>query len=470
MRFASASWRATARMRPRTMKKPYGAAALLLILGSSSSAFAQVSITGPVTTESFDGFTAAGFAPDPAAGQLDSDTWRTTGLSDGACVFGATCATGDHARGASPGGVGTGGVYAFDVPSGSPALGFQATSDDLTPGTLVVRFDNDTGAAISDASIEYTFWFWNDQDASTTVAVAYSTDDATYVELGVLSAATPTALTGAAWGITRLRTSVTGLDVADGASLYLRFSTTDAPDSSGARDEVAIDDVTVRLGCGNGIMEGAEACDDWNNDSGDGCAADCTLAEDGWTCEGTQPTVCTDVDECEMASDDCMPNSTCDNLPGGYACPCDAGYEGEGQTACTDIDECDLGLDDCGDGAVCDNVDGGFACSCENGYDFDGDTCVDVDECAEEIAGCDPHAACENFDGGFSCACGDGYEGDGLTCTEIGGDGDGDGDGEPPPRDDTSGCGCRAGAPGSLLSSLLLLGLALIPLGRRRRV
>lgn len=443
--------------------------AAALLVASSSTASAQVSIAGPVTTVSFDGFTGAGFAPTPGAGQLDSDSVRTTGLSDGDCAFAATCDAGDHARGASPGGVGTGGVYAFDVPSGSPALGFQPTADDVTPGTVTVRFSNDTGAAIGAASIEYTFWFWNDQDASTTVAVAYSTDDVTYLELGELSAATPTALTGAVWGITRLRTSVTDLDVADGASLYLRFSTTDAPDSSGLRDEVAIDDVTVRLGCGNGVMEGAESCDDWNNDSGDGCAGDCSLAEVGWTCEGTQPTVCTDIDECALGEDGCLANSSCDNLPGSYACPCDAGYEGDGQTDCADIDECALGLDDCGEGAVCDNVDGAFVCSCENGYDFDGDTCVDVDECAEEIAGCDPHAACENFDGGFSCACDEGYAGDGLSCTEIGG-GDGDDDGEPPPRDDTSGCGCRAGAPGSLVSSLLLLGLAVIPLRRRRRV
>src|SRR5688572_20234402 len=247
------------------------------ILLTASNAFAQVSMTGSVTNVSFDGYTAAGFAPAPAEGQLDSDSVRTTGLSDGDCAFAATCAAGDHARGASPGGVGTGGLYAFDVPSDIPAFGFQATSDDLTPGTVVVRFSNDTGAAISAASIEYDFWFWNDQDASTTMAVAYSTDDATYVEIPDLSAASPTALTGGAWAIVRLRASLTGLDIAAGASLFLRFSTTDAPDSSGARDEVAIDDVTVRLGCGNGVMEGTESCDDWNNESGDGCAADCSL-------------------------------------------------------------------------------------------------------------------------------------------------------------------------------------------------
>ena len=443
-----------------------GLVAFVLTVAASSSAFAQVSITGPVTTISFDGFTAAGFAPAPAEGQLDSDSLRTTGLSDGDCGFGATCAADDHARGASPGGVATGGVYAFAVPSGAPALGFQATSDDLTPGTVVVRFSNDTGAAITGASIEYTFWAWNDQDASTTVAVAWSTDDTTYLELGALSAATPPAMTGAAWASTQLRTSVTGLDLAAGASFYLRFSTTDAPDSSGPRDEVALDDVTLRLGCGNGIMEGAEACDDWNTDSGDGCAGDCSLAEVGWTCEGSQPTVCADIDECATGADDCLPNSTCDNQEGGFTCPCDAGYQGDGQTACVDIDECDLGAHDCGDVASCQNTDGGFTCACDNGYDFDGDVCVDIDECAEELAVCDPNARCENTDGGFQCVCEEGFEGDGLSCTEVGGDGDGDG--EPPPRADDSGCGCRSASGSSLMTTLLALAFALlVPTGTR---
>ncbi len=451
------------------MKQLFLAAALLL--AASSDAFAQVSMTGPVTSVSFDDFTGVGFAPAPAAGQLDSDSWSTAGLSDGDCAFGATCTTGDHARGANDGGAGTGGIYAFALPSDSPALGFQATADDLTPGTLTVRFSNDTGAPIAAASIEYDFWVFNDQDASTTIAVAWSTDDTTYVGLGELSAASPTANTGGAWALTRLTTLVADLDIAAGASLYLRFSTTDAVGSTGSRDEIAIDDVTIRLACGDGVMEGTENCDDGNNDSGDGCAGDCTLAEVGWICEGTQPTVCTDIDECELGEDGCMANSTCENLPGSYACPCDAGWEGEGEIGCTDVDECDLGTHDCGEDSVCQNSDGGFTCGCENGYDFDGDTCVDIDECAEELAACDPNARCDNTDGGFQCVCEDGYEGDGLSCTEENGDGDGDGDGdgnEPPPRADDSGCGCRSAGSSSSLTTLLALALALLPFRRRR--
>jgi cysteine-rich repeat protein len=39
--------------------------------------------------------------------------------------------------------------------------------------------------------------------------------------------------------------------------------------------------------CGDGIRTTAEACDDNNTLSGDGCAADCSFIEDGWRCVST---------------------------------------------------------------------------------------------------------------------------------------------------------------------------------------
>jgi cysteine-rich repeat protein len=45
--------------------------------------------------------------------------------------------------------------------------------------------------------------------------------------------------------------------------------------------------------CGNGILdlEIGEGCDDGNGVGGDGCSADCAV-EAGWTCHGTEPSVC----------------------------------------------------------------------------------------------------------------------------------------------------------------------------------
>ena len=77
--------------------------------------------------------------------------------------------------------------------------------------------------------------------------------------------------------------------------------------------------------CGNGFPQGAEACDDGNLASGDGCSATCTK-ETGFTCTGS-PTACTAVcgdglvvgkegcdDKNAVASDGCT--GTCAVAPG----------------------------------------------------------------------------------------------------------------------------------------------------------
>lgn len=51
-------------------------------------------------------------------------------------------------------------------------------------------------------------------------------------------------------------------------------------------------DFTTTYVCGNGTIEGAEACDDGNADAGDGCSDTCTI-EAGWSCTG-EPSACTE--------------------------------------------------------------------------------------------------------------------------------------------------------------------------------
>lgn len=52
--------------------------------------------------------------------------------------------------------------------------------------------------------------------------------------------------------------------------------------------------VTVVINtCGDGFILGLEACDDGNDDDGDGCSALCAV-EAGWTCNG-EPTTCTPI-------------------------------------------------------------------------------------------------------------------------------------------------------------------------------
>ena len=116
---------------------------------------------------------AQGFAPAPAAGQLDSDLWIVTGLSDGVMTFGDTRTTGDFARGVSSGAVGIGGVYAFNTGL-NRILGVQPGTDDFTPGTIRLRLVNTSTSAQTTLHVAYKIWYRNDQDRSSYLHLAYA--------------------------------------------------------------------------------------------------------------------------------------------------------------------------------------------------------------------------------------------------------------------------------------------------------
>ena len=119
----------------------------------------MVDALGVTTTVTFDAtladsnngaFDGSGFSATPAAGQLDSDTWRATGFSDGSGTFGGTHTLGDFARGSDPDGVTTGGVYAFEHATNNFGLGVQPTGGDFTVGEITLRIQNDTGSAATE--------------------------------------------------------------------------------------------------------------------------------------------------------------------------------------------------------------------------------------------------------------------------------------------------------------------------------
>jgi MYXO-CTERM domain-containing protein len=177
--------------------------------------------------------------------------------------------------------------------------------------------------------------------------------------------------------------------------------------------------VTVDAFCGDGRVEGTEACDDDDNDPADGCGPTCAV-ETGWACTGS-PSVCTDANECALGTDDCDPNATCGDITGGFTCTCNAGYSGSGQV-CADLDECALALDDCVSLSTCQNIGGSYTCECDEGYGGDGHAagtaCSDIDECATGADDCSNDADCSNGIGTFSCTCHTGFTGDGVTCVD----------------------------------------------------
>ncbi len=161
----------------------------------------------------------------------------------------------------------------------------------------------------------------------------------------------------------------------NGAELCDGACSTGAPLSDGtscATAEVAEgvcrDARCVEAGCGNGVLEDGEICDDGNDDPSDGCTAQCehTCTTDAECADGS---VCNGAEVCDLATHTCG--------PGDAPPPCDDG------SACT-VDRCDdvLGcvfelIDEDGDGHAPDSI-----LSC--GTDCD-DGRADVFEGAEEL-------------------------------------------------------------------------------------
>lgn len=113
-------------------------------------------------------------------------------------------------------------------------------------------------------------------------------------------------------------------------------------------------------GCGDGVVDDGEACDDGQNLPNDGCASDCQL-EDGFTCTG-EPSTCTPIcgDGIVKSGEDCDDGATLNGDGCNETCELEPGYQCFDQPSVCSF---------CGDGAVT-----GFE-QCEDGNLTAGDGC-----------------------------------------------------------------------------------------------
>jgi len=202
------------------------------------------SATADVVAEEF---AATGAAAEPAAGQLDADSWRIVGFSDGEIDFGQETAAGDGARGASDGGVTTGGLYAFEVGTDNTAMGVQPTGTDFAPGEIVLRVSH-TLSSLTAIEIGYTLDVLNNEDRSTVWSVALSADLEHWIDVPSLGMTTSeTADADPLWTATPLSVVVSEPGaLAGGDYLYIRWRAEDGA-GSGGRDESALDDISVEI-------------------------------------------------------------------------------------------------------------------------------------------------------------------------------------------------------------------------------
>jgi len=199
----------------------------------------------------FTDFDGSGFSPNPGTGQLCSNAFVVEGLSDGNGTLGGTHTSGDFARGNSnTPGVTTGGVYAVDN-GGNPALWLQPTGGDLTSGTITTVVCNNSGSTINDLLIGYDLLYYNDQGRANRFNFSYNTGPSgsipmsSFTSVNALDFTTPEAADASPTIQTvPLQTVLTGINLADGDCIYLRW-TTDDVSGSGSRDELGLDNIFV---------------------------------------------------------------------------------------------------------------------------------------------------------------------------------------------------------------------------------
>lgn len=175
--------------------------------------------------------------------------------------------------------------------------------------------------------------------------------------------------------------------------------------------------------CGNGERSGTEACDDNNTTAGDGCSADCTTVEPGYTCPGTGG-ACTPVAAAACGNAILEVGEFCDDGNSDPAdgcsttCTVDSGY------VCPTVGKpCSL-IARCGDG----NIDYQRSETCDDGNTDVGDGCGA--NCTVELGWTCTPVATGNNSYKSSCAnttaCGDKKVTGAETCDD-GNTADGDG-------------------------------------------
>jgi MYXO-CTERM domain-containing protein len=286
-------------------------------MATAAPAFAEVDFD-PIVTIDFSGFDGSGFAPQPAAGQLDSSDWSVV-LGPGVVLpFGGEAGAGtDFARGLTTAGTDVDGVWAFDVDGvGLIALGVSPNSVIFTPGSFRLRLVNNTGADVPRFQVEYTVWINNDQEASSSFNLMQSADNTNYSMVGEALEST-----AAADGLGFVAHEVTAMivpasPIADASFYYIAWEGADV--SGDDRDEFGLEGITIRLldVCGNGITETGEACDDGvDNASTAACLSNCAAAScgDGFVHDG--------VEECDDG-----------NTEDGDECPATCTFDGATST------------------------------------------------------------------------------------------------------------------------------------------
>jgi cysteine-rich repeat protein len=213
------------------------------------------------------------------------------------------------------------------------------------------------------------------------------------------------------------------------ASLIFSLCACSGPPTGGGGDGI-IDAGTAEPNCGDGVVDGAEACDDGNSASDDACLNDCTLARCG------DAITRMDLSAGETGFEACDDGNSADDdgcLAGCIAARCGDGItRADLSAARPNFEACDDGnnADDdactngctvaaCGDGILRTDLsvaDANFE-ACDDGNEVAEDACTDRCEeaiCGDAIARTDLDLGVDGFEG-----CDDGNDADDDACTSA---------------------------------------------------
>jgi hypothetical protein len=181
----------------------------------------------------------------PAQGELNSNAWAFTGFSDGNIVFGGESPEDSaYESGPSEGGETDGGVYAFMVDDNNYALGVQPATGEFSPGTITLRFQNQTATPVTSVSVGYKVYVYNDEAGSNSLNFSYgTTPTGTFTDVPALSHTTTAAADAAPEWKAYFKVVTIPISVAANGYGYIRWS--GAAISGTAFDEIAIDDIVI---------------------------------------------------------------------------------------------------------------------------------------------------------------------------------------------------------------------------------
>ena len=189
---------------------------------ATSGAWAGISITGvsPIT-ENFNGMTTSATAPLPSGWVIVS--------SNASPVY--SLGSGNTTAAASSGAPTTGGAYNWGLTAtpSDRAVGFMTSGTFASPGSVMVKLDNNTGSTVSEFDFSYDIERYRINTAAAQVNLFTSTDGTnwnpqTSGDTGVFATGGNAYTFSTAQTVVSKSVSLTGLNVLTGTSFYIRWN------------------------------------------------------------------------------------------------------------------------------------------------------------------------------------------------------------------------------------------------------